>query len=115
MKRTSAFFIPVSLAVREAEQPSRFPSPAYQSSRHMPTEEISRRDPFRQLWEAASFAPAHAVSAEDDSAPRCYADVFPQLLQPVHAKAGSRWPELQDVRYAVVSLLSSPAPDLIPA
>jgi hypothetical protein len=81
----------------------------------MPTEEISRPDPFHQSWEEVSFAPAHAVSAEDDFAPLCCADVFPQRPLPVHAKAGSRWPELRDVRYAVVSLLSSPAPDLIPA
>ena len=58
---------------------------------------------------------ARAVFSATCFSLRWYDRVFLQLQLPVHAKAGSRWPELPDVRYAVVSLLSSPAPDLIPA
>ena len=81
----------------------------------MPKEEISLRDRFHRFSAEAWYVRAPAAFAVGGFAPRWCVDAFPQQPQPVHAKAGSRWPELLDVRYAVVSLLSSPGPDLIPA
>ena len=73
------------------------------------------RDLPQEVSAELSVAQARAAFVAVCFSPRLYGHAFPQLQQPVHAKAGSRWPELPDVRYAVVSLLSSPAPDLIPA
>lgn len=74
-----------------------------------------RRYRLRSQQEAPSAALARAIFSATCFSLRWYDHVFLQLQLPVHAKAGSRWPELPDVRYAVVSLLSSPAPGLVPA
>lgn len=86
-----------------------------ESSPHKQKEEIAPRCPSDPLQVAASFSQSPAaVAAEGSAAPPCV-HAFLLLQQPVHAKAGSRWPEPLNGRYAVVSLLSSLAQDLGPA
>jgi hypothetical protein len=95
----------------------RFPArqQAPESSLRKLTAKSERRDPSALQPEGAWFAQSHAIADVTGSARPQYVHAFPPLLLPVHAKAGSRWPEPRDGRYAVVSLLSSCAQDLVPA
>jgi hypothetical protein len=93
----------------------RFP-PSIPGSLHRTQKEtIEPLCPLRRPPEEVSFERFPSAVVAKDSFPRQNDHACPQLRQPVHAKAGSRWPEPRDGRCAVVSLLFSLAQDLDPA
>jgi len=93
----------------------RFESSAPESLPHrpkgMPESRYRAHRPQAEAWPER----APAIAAAGDFAPRWNDHAYSQSQQPVHAKAGSRWPEHRDARCAVASLLFSRAQDLVPA
>ena len=115
MPRTSTLLMFLQLVFEAFQLLHRSLLTTRRSSSHMQKEMRERQCRSLSLQQELSSVQAHAVCGAIDFAPQLYDRACQQLPQPVHTKAGSRWPERRDVRYAVVSLLSSPAPDLIPA
>src|SRR5688572_3995433 len=76
-----------------AAQYSRFHSSIPESLPRKQKEEIAPRCPSDQLQVAVSFSQSPATVVAEDSASLPYVHAFLLLQQPVHAKAGSRWPE----------------------
>lgn len=115
MPRTSTLLMFLRLVFEAFQLLRRSLSTIHQSSSRRLREMRERQCRSLSLQQEPSGVQARAVCDATGFAPRSYDRACQQLPQPVHKKAGSRWPERRDVRYAVVSLLSSPAPDLIPA
>lgn len=107
----------IGLTLRKSATPRFFP---FQPSAHRTTPRtqlavIARLCRRIQLLESVASWLILSAGVLTCFARQLYGRTCLRRQQPAHAKAGSRWPELQGVRYAVVSLLSWLTPGLIPA